>query len=47
MWKVGGYLATAALLAWVFRLWGLALVLALIGGGCMLSALVAKRRSHP
>jgi hypothetical protein len=46
-WKVGGYLATAAVLAWVFRFVGPALVLALIGAGFMVSAFVAKRRESP
>lgn len=30
-WKVGGSFAAAAVIAWLFSLWGLALVLALIG----------------
>lgn len=45
-WKVGGSFATGALLAWIFGLAGLALVLAVIGAGFMLSALVARRRSR-
>jgi hypothetical protein len=30
-WRVGGSFATAAVIAWLFSLWGVALVLALIG----------------
>jgi hypothetical protein len=30
-WRVGGSFATVAVIAWLFRLWGVALVLALIG----------------
>ena len=44
MWKVGGSFATAAIVAWIFGIAGLALVLALIGAGFMLSAVVARRR---
>jgi len=46
-WKVGGSFATAGVIAWIFGFVGPALVLALIGAGFLLSAVVAKRRKPP
>jgi hypothetical protein len=44
-WKVGGSFATAAVIAWLFRLWGVALALALIGA-VLLGTAAYRLRKH-
>jgi hypothetical protein len=43
-WKVGGSFATAAVIAWLFSLWGLALVLALIGAVLLVTAAYTRKK---